>query len=83
MTEARVEAEHALASAFQQHAEAAGLSAWAGQVIGHGDATWFGGLELSPASNTTTPVSVDVQQIEPGLELVVVCFMADSCLIHG
>jgi hypothetical protein len=72
ITEARVEAEHALAKALQQHAEAVGLSAWAGQVIGTTGATWFGGVQLSPAFNTTTPVSLDVQQLDSGLDHVVV-----------
>jgi hypothetical protein len=35
----------------------------AGQVIGTGDATLFGVVELSPAINTTAVVPVDVQQI--------------------
>jgi hypothetical protein len=74
ITEARVEAEHALANALQQYAAAAGLSEWAGQMLGTGSTTWFGGIELSPAMNTTAIASVDVQQMEPGLDRVVVCF---------
>jgi hypothetical protein len=65
-------AEHAVAKAFQQHSEAVGLSAWAGQVIGSTGPTWFGGVELSPAINTTAPVSVDVQQLDSGLDHVMV-----------
>jgi hypothetical protein len=72
ITEARVEAERALAKALQKHAAAAGLPEWAGQVIGTTGATWFGGVELSPAINTTTTVPADGQQIEPGLERMVV-----------
>jgi hypothetical protein len=74
ITEARVQAERAIANTFQRHADAVGLSAWARRVIGTGDATWFGGVELSPAISTTALVSIDVQQIEPGLDRVVVCF---------
>jgi hypothetical protein len=65
-------AERVLTNAFQKHAEAAGLSEWAGQVFGTNGAPWFGGIELSPTINTTTPVSADVQQIDPGLDRVVV-----------
>jgi hypothetical protein len=72
MTEARVEAEHALGNALQQHAEAVGMSEWAGQVIGTGRVAWFGGIELSPSINTTTVVSMDVQQMQPGLDRVLV-----------
>jgi hypothetical protein len=72
MTEASVEAEHALGNALQQLAEAAGLSEWAGQVIATGRGTWFGGIELSPSINTTTGVSMDVQQMQPGLDRVLV-----------
>jgi hypothetical protein len=72
ITEVRVEAEHALANAFQQHAEAVGLSEWAGQVIGTSDASWFGGVVLSPAPNNTNLVSMDVQQLDLGLDRVVV-----------
>jgi hypothetical protein len=80
ITEARVEAERALANAFQKHALAAGLSEWAGQVIGTSGATWFGGVELSPAINTSALVSMDLKQIRPGLERVVVwCIAIWSC----
>jgi hypothetical protein len=72
LTEARVEAERALAKALQQHAERIGLSAWAGQAIDTGRGTWFGGLELSPSINATASVSMDVQELEPGLDRVLV-----------
>jgi hypothetical protein len=39
-------------------------------MLGTGSATWFGGAELSPSMNTTTIASVDVQQMEPGLDRV-------------
>jgi hypothetical protein len=44
-------------------------------MLGTDNATWFGGIELSPAMNTTAIASVDVQQMEPGLDLVLVCFI--------
>jgi hypothetical protein len=74
MTEATVEAELALAGALQQYAEVAGLSEWAGQVIRAGNASWFGGVELRPAMNTTAVASMHVQLMEPGLDRVEVCF---------
>jgi hypothetical protein len=74
ITEATVEAERALSNALQHYAEVAGLSEWAGQVIGASDASWFGGVELSPAINTTTFASMQVQQLQPGLERVLVWF---------
>jgi hypothetical protein len=41
-------------------------------VVVTAGATWFGGVELSPAIQTTAPVSVDVQQLDSGLDHVVV-----------
>jgi hypothetical protein len=71
-TEATVEAERALANALQQYAEVDGLSKWADQLICASDASWFGGMELSPAMNNRATASMDVQHIEPGLDRVVV-----------
>jgi hypothetical protein len=44
-------------------------------MLGTGHATWFGGIELRPSVNTTAIASVDVQQMETGLDRVVVCFI--------
>jgi hypothetical protein len=52
-----------------------GLSEWAGQMLGTGNTTWFGGIELRPPVNTTAIASLDVQQMKPGLDRVVVCFI--------
>jgi hypothetical protein len=82
ITDARVEAERALAKALQQHAEGAGLAAWEGQVIGTSGATWFGGLVLSTAMNTTDVASMDVQEMEPGLDRLVVCLNAIWSSLH-
>jgi hypothetical protein len=41
-------------------------------MLGAGNVTWFGGIELSPSLNTTAVASMDVQLMEPGLDRVVV-----------
>lgn len=72
-----MEAERALANTLQNHAASLGLAEWAGQVIGAAPGEgWFGGIELSPAHNTTIFASMEVEQMESGQQLVVVRFVA-------
>jgi hypothetical protein len=80
ITEVRVQAERALANAMQQHAAAAGMSDWAGQVIDAAGDWWFGGFELkSLGPNATTIASMQVEQMEAGLERVVVRSLPKMC----
>lgn len=73
ITEARVAAERAISNSLQEYASSVGLGEWAGQLIGAAPGEGrFGGIELSPAFNTTNFASMDVESLESGQERVVV-----------
>lgn len=84
LTEARIQAERAIAGAMQQDTAATGLSEWADQRVNISQGAfstiampfeWFGGVELSPASSQVpTSVSLDIQALATGVELVKVPF---------
>ena len=80
LTEAKVCGERALARAMQGHLVPARLEEWGGQIVSVGDAQWYGGVELSPVNRSTAPtVSMDVQELQPGVEYTRVRF---SCGIR-
>ena len=66
-------AERALAAALQEHADALGLPEWAGQVVTNAAGErLFGGVELRPSNIMHVPEPSESQEIEPGLQQVMV-----------
>lgn len=75
LTEAKVGGERALAGAMQGHLVPARLEEWGGQIVSVGDARWYGGVELSPTNHSTVSlVSMNVQELQPGIVYTQVCF---------
>ena len=84
LTEARVSAEHALAGALQQYADATGLGRWAGQATtttassGIGDSLMYAGVQLRPVARSSTGsiesagLSMKVQSVDTWKDLIVV-----------
>ena len=71
VTEARSQAQAALAEALQEHAGPSGMPEWAEQLLYETEAR-FGGVVLSQATNTSALASMNVTQIEPALDRIVV-----------
>ena len=79
-TDAVVSTERALAAALQQHADALGLPEWAGQVVTNAAGEqWFGGVSLTPSGTPEILPTPNIQQLEPGLQLIQVCFSLTIC----
>lgn len=63
--------ERALAATLQQHADALGLPEWAGQVVTNlAGEQWYGGVSLTPSGTPEILSTPDIQQLEPGLNLI-------------
>lgn len=73
ITEASVGAERSLAAALQHLDDAIGLPEWAGQVVTNSAGEqWYGGVVLRPSNVTGVLASSQSQEIEPGLQRIMV-----------